>query len=37
VRERKLMSAIKGRTWAEDVRELGPEQDIEIKGLRGRK
>ena len=26
------MSAIKGRTWAEDVRELGPEQDIEIKG-----
>jgi hypothetical protein len=26
------MSAIEGRTWAEGVRELGAEQDIEIKG-----
>ena len=27
------MSAIEGRTWAEGVRELGAEQDIEIKGV----
>jgi len=26
------MSVIEGRTWAEGVRELGAEQDIEIKG-----
>ena len=29
---RKLMSAIEGKIWAEGVRELVAEQDIEIKG-----